>query len=350
MKHDIYFISDVEFGRGDIFDDFSDDDIFAEFIQQISAKTPDEKTTLVLNGDIFDFLKMPYQGRFRHYITQNISVWKLNEAITHHQISFAALKQFAQNPNHRIFFVIGNHDADLIWPALQRKIIETLNAKGNIHFGYHFQNKEIHAEHGHLLDTFYSFDADEPIFDHGGIQILNLPWGWRACATHLNHLKKRFPYEEQLYPKPLVLQLYPKFAKESKKTVRDLTIKSIIRNPILRFWDPMHRAPYWKLFKHTLRHGFEYVDDDLFTEHMVQTVAENHPDKKVIVLGHAHLTKEAAEDETKVYVTDTWRNEYDITQNYRKKPKTFVHALYEGDTLISSKLQTLKLPTTNSVV
>lgn len=341
MQHNIYFISDIELGRGDIFDDFSDDNTLIKFLEQITSKTQNEKTTLVLNGDIFDFLKMPYEGKFPKHITQDISVWKLNEVITHHPTIFSALKEFTQNSNHKIFFVIGNHDADVVWPAIQRKLIETLDSKGNIHFGYKFQNKELHAEHGHLVDTFFSFNKNKPIISYRGEQILNLPWGWRACASHLMDLKKRFPYEEQLNPKPLALKLYPEFAKESKKTVRDLTIKSIIRNPILRFWDPTHHAPYWKFFKHTLRHGFEYVDDEKFIVHMIKTVAKNNPTKQTIILGHMHIALESTENEQKIYVTDTWRNEYQILENYKKKTKTYVHAAYENDKLTSTSLHKL---------
>ncbi|HMR00859.1 MAG TPA: hypothetical protein PKA32_00545, partial [Candidatus Gracilibacteria bacterium] len=131
MKEYIYSISDIEMGRGDITDDFSDDQAVADFLEKIIADHADEnpvpRITLVLNGDIFDFLKMEYKGELPYLITEEISLWKLEEALKTHPGVFKAMKKFLDaNEQTYTHFVIGNHDSDIVWPALQERIKKEL--------------------------------------------------------------------------------------------------------------------------------------------------------------------------------------------------------------------------------
>jgi len=62
MIKNIFVISDIELGQGDLFDDFRDEHILVDFINKITGIKG--KNILILNGDTFDFLKMQYQGAF----------------------------------------------------------------------------------------------------------------------------------------------------------------------------------------------------------------------------------------------------------------------------------------------
>ena len=338
MDEKIFIVSDIEMGRGDITDDFSDDDAVVDFLDNIQSSNPGDKLTLVLNGDIFDFLKMAYKGSYTRYITEEISLWKLEEVFMAHPKIFAALKKFLQAPNHIVHFVIGNHDADLAWPALQKRLQKELG--GTITFDYSYSNADIHAEHGHLQDPFFIHDTKNPFIEYRGQKILNLPWGSHAVSSHLVKLKHTFPEEERQVPKPLVLKKNKKFGRESKRVVRDLALKSIILNPILRFWDPTRRVPYGKFLKHTMKYGFEYVDDEMFVNDRADEVLQAHPDKKIIVLGHAHVLTDTERQHRKIFVTDTWRNEVDIRSN-RQKQKSFVEICYRDGELMTARMKTL---------
>jgi len=349
MTHKLYFISDIEMGRGDITDDFSDDDMLAKFISNIQAAN-NEKATLILNGDIFDFLKMAYKEKYPRYITEDISLWKLNEAIKSHPKVFEALKEWLKNRNHYLHFVIGNHDADLVWPSLQKRLRDELITplKNNssiktvydqVSFDFWYKNDKIHAEHGHFYDPYYSHNPKKPIITYRGKRILNLPWGTYACFTHLNKIKQLFPKEERLYPKPLALEQNLKFKKESKKTTAKLVIQTLIFNPLLYLFNPTHRAPYIKLFNHILNHGFEFLDDNKFVDRTIRKAMAKNPDKEIIVLGHSHLEIDKTRKNRRAFVTDTWRDEHDLTNGSIKKPKTYVEIIHHKEKPLVANLK-----------
>ena len=329
-------------GCGDIADDFSDDNLLVDFLNKISAKEKDQKVTLVLNGDIFDFLKMHYKNTYPRYITEEISLWKLEHIISAHQEVFEALKIFLNNQNHSIHFVIGNHDADLAWPDVQRKIQEKLNCKERATFDHYYKTEQIHAEHGHEQDPFFAKDPSKPIIKYGGKEILNLPWGSYACFSHLNHIKRKFPKEECMYPNPLALKSNPEYHKESRNKTYHLAFKSFLLDPIIHIGDPTYHVPYIKFAKHILKYGLEIVDDEKFLSQRIKEVMRTNPDKKIIVLGHAHVLNSLNHNQQKAFVTDTWRNEYNLLNNGTKKTKSYVEIEYKDKDLVGAELKEWK--------
>lgn len=342
MEHKIYILGDVEMGRGDIMDDFSDDYIFVDFIEKTASAKHTGKVTLVLLGDIFDFLKMSYKGLYPRYITEEISLWKMDEIIMSHGAVFKALKNFLENKHCDIEFVIGNHDPDLVWPAVQERILETLRHRDRIKFGFSYSTKTLHAEHGHMVDPFFRTNTRRPIIRHNGREILNLPFGAHACFTHLVNIKKKFPHEESLYPNPVALEMNEEYKKMSKKAIVDLIFRSLIFQPLLHPFDPTYRAPYLQLLKHGLKYGLNVVDDEKFIKDRVQKIIRKNPGRQVYVIGHAHVLTQTKIAEKRVFVTDTWRDEYDLNNEKRKKPKSYVEISCKNDKLNSAELKMIE--------
>ncbi len=340
MLQKLFFISDTEMGRGDIMDDFSDDEKLCEYIEFIQKNNPkDTEIKLILNGDIFDFLKMPYFGKFPRYITEEISLWKLEETIKKHSKVFDCLKNYLKNPHHFLHFNIGNHDADLIWPSLQKRIQQELKNNQQISFNYYYQDNHIHAEHGHLQDAFFTINTKKPFIKYKGQTLLNLPWGAYACFSHLNKLKKAFPKEEQIFPKKTVLETNEAFKKASKKTVRMTMLQEIMINPIIKFYDPTYRIPLREFIDHFIHFGLDFIDDKKFIKNYLKKLTKKFPDKKLFVLGHSHVLTELKIKEKNYYITDTWRNEYDANKNYTKKQKTYVEIIKDNNEILSHHLK-----------
>lgn len=339
MKEKIFIISDIEMGRGDITDDFKADQELIKFIESISLGEPDQKITLVLNGDIFDFLKMAYKDEYPRYITEEISTWKYQEIIKTHARVFQTLQKFIQNPHHTLHFIIGNHDADLVWPALQKMLKSELKNTDRVFFDFWYSHKDIHAEHGHLMDTFFDIDLKKPIIEYQNQRILNLPWGTYACFHYLNQLKRKFPHEERLYPKPLALKQNKKFKKESRRNIVILAIKEILINPLLHLGDPTYRISYRKIIKHIINHGFSVIDDEKFAKRFFKKVTRQKGHKKVFILGHSHLRKKFEKNGQIFLMTDTWREELDINKNNSKKTKTYAEIIYQDEKFISADLK-----------
>ncbi|MBU1954214.1 hypothetical protein KKH03_04565 [Patescibacteria group bacterium] len=343
MNEKIYFISDIEMGGGGVTDDFSDDLVLAEFLESIKNDVDfpdkDQKVTLVLNGDTFDFLKMPYQDEHPRYITERISLWKLDQVMNAHPVVFRALKKFLHHHGSRIHFVIGNHDADLIWPALQEKLQARLGGKKRVSFGFSYKNHKLHAEHGHLEDPFFAINRKKPVINYRGLKILNLSWGAGACFSHLLRLKKQFPREECFYPKPLALKQNPAFHSLSKKTTANLALKSLLLDPIAHPLDPTYHVPYLRFLKHLLKFGFNFVDDEKLLKAWTGKIIKSNPGNEIFIFGHAHVLTDTPIKGKRVLITDTWRNEINLLQNGQKKPKTYAMAHFIGGRLVDASLK-----------
>ena len=186
MKEKVFIISDIEMGRSDIMDDFTADAYFCNFIKKIQRENEGARLTLILNGDIFDFLKMAYKGSYPRHITEEMSSWKLQEVLRNHELVFAALKDFLKKDCNSVFFVIGNHDADLAWPSLQNTLRAHLEGTAfNLRFDYWYETPALHVEHGHLHDPFFSFKTSRPFVTYKGKKILNTPIGANICFSYL---------------------------------------------------------------------------------------------------------------------------------------------------------------------
>lgn len=339
MEHKLYFISDIEMGRGDIMDDFSDDYLLVDFIEKITPQNSHEKISLVLLGDIFDYMKMGYKGTYPRYITEEISVWKTDQIINSHKNVFTALKNFLKKDNTEVLFIIGNHDADLAWPKVQKRIKETLRSHRQIKFAYQYRHKDIHAEHGHLMDPFYIINTKKPVINFKKQQILNLPWATHACFSHLIDIKKKYPREESLYPNTIALQTNSEYKKHCNKVIRNLVLTNGILYPISRFYDPTYRVPYLKIFGHLIFFGSNVLDDERFIKHRVKKIIKKNNDKNIIILGHSHVLTDMEIEGKKVFITDTWRDEYDLNNDENKKPKSYVEIHYKNDKLKSAEMK-----------
>ncbi len=339
MREKLFVISDVEMGRGDVVDDFTDDDKLVKFINFAKQPDTDIPVTLVLNGDIFDFLKMPYKEYHPHLITEKISLWKLNEVFKKHPKVIEAWVKFLHKKTNKIHFVIGNHDADLSWPAVQEKIKKRLKSRGHVTFGYYYKIPGIHVEHGHLYDPIFQTDTRRQFIRRKGETILNIPFGAKICFSHLIKFKKEFPYEEKLFPKHMIFDINPELKKHQNKMVRDIILKEVILNPLLRFYDRSRRIPYLKLLRHTVSYGRKVMDTAMFLPRIIKTMVKRYPGSSLYVLGHSHLMAEHSYKNRRILITDTWRDEYDLYRNFEKKKKSYAEIDYEDGRILSAKVK-----------
>ena len=75
MKKQILIFGDIEMGAGNLTDDFISDKTLSRLILEFARR--DHPIDLVLNGDIFDFLKAPSQlcpTLYPRHITKDVSL------------------------------------------------------------------------------------------------------------------------------------------------------------------------------------------------------------------------------------------------------------------------------------
>lgn len=104
-----------------------------------------EHAIVVLNGDIIEL-----------WAGERPSVAK---ALKTHAKFSQVLKDFASSKNHKLYYIVGNHDAKLGWDKLSQKEIASLGAEICFELEVVTPDGNISFEHGH------SFDIDNALSD-----------------------------------------------------------------------------------------------------------------------------------------------------------------------------------------
>ena len=99
--------SDIEIGIGNNTDDFVEEKLFCDTLKSNFHYHKKYNMDLVLNGDIFDFLKASYKNTYPRHVTEKISIWKLEHMYKAHPDFFNTLTEFINLENTRIIFIIG---------------------------------------------------------------------------------------------------------------------------------------------------------------------------------------------------------------------------------------------------
>lgn len=190
-KPDLYVLSDLHLGEGKprgghrwaSTEDFFHDEAFERFLHYIVEKHSDDPAgaVLVLNGDIFDFLTVaaipsdaeaaargfqisPSERRFGLNPTEAKSIFKLEVIARGHHRFFEALSRFVA-AGHRVELLRGNHDLELFFDGVRRRIvellaevdggatIEQLEERVRFHQLFYLEPGRVLIEHGHQYES-----------------------------------------------------------------------------------------------------------------------------------------------------------------------------------------------------
>src|SRR3989338_1868225 len=343
MKKEIILMGDIEMGGGTLTDDFISDKALSKLIYSFCNRNI--PVDLVLNGDTFDFLKCPYivnnQTDYPRHITCEVSLAKLRLIYNAHKLVFEALKRFAAEKKNRIFFIIGNHDPDLIYPEVQAQIRVLLDNAENAVFSFYYNNHGVHAEHGHQYDFLNKVNEDHLFLDYKGQKILNIPWLSLGLISKFMTLKEKYPLMERITPRPILFTHHQYVEKVVTKQGLTYLLKSLIYYPIRYFYDPTYTIPRELLreFYRRWKNVHWNVDGvvDTFKRKRRKALHRN----KLYVFGHVHKRYlEQAGDITIIH-PDTWRDEYFLdtkTRNLIPKTKRYVQVMVNENNLINWKM------------
>jgi UDP-2,3-diacylglucosamine pyrophosphatase LpxH len=184
---------------------FVDDD-FAALLEHVdrAAAGPVE---LVLNGDTFDFdnvTQLPadppgpvdWLARLRGLSSEEwMSEFKVECIIRDHPRFFEALGDFISR-GHRAVFVVGNHDVELYWPAVQRRLREALGVSPQssrradpvVFCDWFFvSGGDTYVSHGHQYDpNCVTKSPINPLISVRGRPLVRIPFGDLAGRYLLN--------------------------------------------------------------------------------------------------------------------------------------------------------------------
>lgn len=220
---------------------------------------------LVINGDIFDFLQVvslppdedgvitldvvddqgnPMQvqktlskneKRYGLGTTSAETVWKLNKIAAGHPLFFQALAWFVAHPGNELVLMKGNHDIEIVWPAVHKRLCRLLAAayetwqqqaaqgdvdsplmdeeglpervtavqiESSLHFPvfYLYEEGLFYAEHGCQYDPVNSFSnfADPRLQKHP--DYIELPEGSLFVRYFFNDVEQIHPFADNMKP------------------------------------------------------------------------------------------------------------------------------------------------------
>jgi predicted phosphodiesterase len=352
VEKEIVILGDVEMGAGNLTDDFISDNALSELILELHQRP--HPVDLVLNGDTLDFLKCPYfkhnQLIYTRHVTEQVSLSKLKLIYKAHQRVFNALRKFVRNKKHKLYFIIGNHDMDLIYKGVQKEIRELLGKKRNIYFKMKYNAHQVYAEHGNQYDFLNRFNTRRLFLKYKKETILNPPWINFSLMSKFMDLKEEHPFAERISPKPTLLDLHKAVTKKiTKKTITHF-LKSIFYYPLRYMFDPTYSYPREiinEIYRKFKKNHFD-VDKivNVFKLKKWLTIRRN----KIFVLSHDHDKYIEDKDGRVIIHPGSWRDEYELDKETRKLtpiPKRYVQILV-GET--GTHYQVIDFPIKRSIL
>lgn len=334
-------MGDVEMGGGGATDDFPHSDFLGEVVASYNrGAARDLPVDLVFNGDTFDLLKTPSRDAFPRHVTAAVALDKLAQVAAAHGPFFAGVREFLAHPRaeRRVHFVVGNHDAELLFPEVQERVRALCGGGPAVLFpGFRAALGKVLIEHGSQADHMFRMDEAQPFVEFGGERVLHLSWGAAALLETIIPLKGLLGFHDRLKPKQLLLDLVPE--------IRELLVDRFWSYWLRDFWrgyfrgsDPtkevtwtMLKEVVWRL---TSKNAEVLVHDDL-----AQRLAQSD-EFQLYVVGHRHEARWTSFGDRKILQAGCLRNEYMLGprgESVRPIPKCWVEAwLREGVPVVST--------------
>lgn len=353
MQKRTLIFSDTEFGQGNATDDFVEDELLINTIRKALEQDKEYPTEMIFNGDTFDFLKAPYKGKYPRHITEKISLWKLEEIRKAHPLFFIVLNECLQiNPESKIIFIHGNHDFDLEFTAVQKRLKEMITDKKEqqkriLFPGFEYSDGLVHIEHGSQLDEFFKVDPSKLIYDSPnqivGEPFILSPWGYNALYEHYMEIKEEYPIIEKLNPRARTIELLPFHL---KRKILGGTLWYLLKVFLFTQWlhkdDPMYRFTPLEFKKYM--YNFFKGEYELKVDRHAKRKLRKNP-FQVLCFGHTHKPRLWKIKGKWMLNTGNWRDEYQLNEKdkmYYPKPKSYAVIIHDENTIQKIELKKIK--------
>lgn len=346
-------ISDCHLSAGRFFEghlnpheDFHFDDEMCEFFEHFSTGRygdgPDGpvEVELFINGDFLDFLNVPVQGEFDESITEDVALTKTEAIIKGHPKVMAALRKFASKPGKKITYLIGNHDADLFFPAVRDRITREWDPDGK------FPSEKVSViadrdrvryeggleiHHGNQFESAHVLNFEKPLLDsYLEKPVLNIPWGSFYVLKIINRLKGEREFIDKIRPVKvfvlLGLLVDPWF------TIRFVALSAYYFFKTRFVYSPKRRARL-SVTADILRQEADFLLD---LEKQARRHLDQEADVKTVVFGHTHKPMNKVYPDGKQYInTGTWTKMINLDWRSLGRPQyslTFAFVkIHEGE-------------------
>lgn len=211
-------VSDLHLGPGDrAIEDFYAEAEWDAFLVEQAAAGP---TDVIVAGDFVEFWQIaaldgilpqkddPAQPETGPVLAgdQPFAVSAIDRVIRAHPTVFRSLGAFLDGGDHRVVIVAGNHDADLLWPKVQRQIARAIAPRDPARLVFvdaaAYEHGGVHVEHGHAHDPANHFATNHAPFgrDRTGSCRLQSNWGEIFVDRFYTETERQVPFIDNLYP------------------------------------------------------------------------------------------------------------------------------------------------------
>ena len=338
----VVVFSDIEMGAGGPYDDFLRSDYLADVIRGYGLDPLRRLAVdLVFNGDTFDLLKTSSRGGWPTHVTRDIALDKMERVAAAHPAFFEAVREHlrADPGSRRAFFVVGNHDMDLLYPEVQAAVRERLGGSPGVHFpGFDLSLGRVHVEHGSQLDPLFYVDPARPfVAMRSGENVLGLSWATVALLEVVIPLQPLLYHHDRLKPKELVLELLPE-------------VRELFTNGFWTYWthrylrelvsgDPL-KSVSWTMLKELVRRRVSGDVDVAMGDALQRRMIESD-DADLYLVGHQHEPGWWSHGHRKVLRTGCVRDEFMLLERGRAQVplnKTWAEVYLRGDQVVRSHL------------
>ena len=342
MQRLVVILSDIEISSGDQYDDFPHTTYLENFLGKYNLGSYlEQEIDLVFNGDTFDFLKMEVDGKFPHLIDDQIALKKLERVKYAHGAFFEGIKSFLSSGNkpRRVHFITGNHDMELLFPEVQRRIVGLCGGSGQIFFpGFSLDIGDLHIEHGNQIDNLFAIDPYRPFLNYKGKKILNLPW---ATVTLLNAIlphRDDFFELDRIKPRNEIFNELPSFKEFALSLLWDYWTGDYLKD-YFRSSDPLKKVS-WSMLKEAFKRSFFFFNADVELENELHQKMITTDQYKVYVLGHTHDPKLVSFGDRKIIQAGCIRDEFMLKKDgtFSLIPKSYVEVTLENNLVTTTNL------------
>lgn len=313
MERIAVIFTDVEMGVGGPTDDFPHASFLGALIQQVVEDARGLPVHVVFAGDTFDFLKTPVGADYPYHVTSSMAVDKFQRMGAAHAPFFDALSAvLASDPRHRVSFLVGNHDAEILFPAVRRAIREAAGGSDRFEFpGFALAEGPVWIEHGHQIDPLFRTDPERPFISSTPEPLLNLSWASIGLLSVVMPLHADLHVYNRLVPRKRLIELVPELrelftALAWRYWTRDFWRGFLVKkDPLLTF--------EWRMLKEVVRRLVgANVDVDVDLDPGWWSAAVGSRPQRFFVYGHLHETAHRLREGKRVLQLGAFRDEYEI--------------------------------------
>jgi UDP-2,3-diacylglucosamine pyrophosphatase LpxH len=206
---DLHLGTGVEHGKRNAYEDFHEDDRFAELLEHYDRLAGEQsEIELILNGDIFDLLKVKWNGSWPTEITEEIATEKLRACLEGHPRFVLALRRFVGRNNRRVVYLPGNHDLDMLFEAPQAlfcRYVAPGDRAERVRFitnsDTYYLPEGIQIRHGHQLERIHRIQYAKPFRKRrDGSLVLDIPYGSLWILEVMNPAKEARASVDRILP------------------------------------------------------------------------------------------------------------------------------------------------------